>query len=41
MLMQKGAKHFPGLFTHQVNWLKMNDDMCSDGKHGLSKRTDD
>lgn len=36
-----GAKHSAGLFIHQVNWLKMNDDMCSSGQQGPSKRPDD
>lgn len=36
-----GAKHSAGLFIHQANWLKMNDDMCSGSQHGPSKRPHD
>lgn len=36
-----GAKHSAELFIHQVNWLKMDDDMCSGSQHGPLKRPDD
>lgn len=35
------AKHSAELFIHQVNWLKMDDDMCSGSQHGPLKRPDD